>query len=58
MNEKLIGVDIAKKPKLEKLDCYITYCPTCGCIFDNIFSEKKPKVCKNCGQNLDWGDEE
>lgn len=56
--KKIIGVDIAKKTKVEKLECYIVYCPTCGCIFDNIFSEKKTKVCENCGQNLDWSDEE
>ena len=35
------------------------YCPTCGeLLCDDGYKDTDIKYCDQCGQNLDWGDEE
>lgn len=54
-----MGRQIPKKPKLEYIDYLdvdtkITHCPSCG----NSYVDETEKYCSDCGQALDWSDEE
>jgi rRNA maturation endonuclease Nob1 len=46
---------IPKKPKDYPLSD--GQCPTCNAVFDYDWKPKS-KFCQNCGQRLDWGDED
>ena len=52
MSIKALEKQIAKKPKTD--DRYVMYiCPCC-----NDFIKVSHNCCQNCGQKLDWSDEE
>lgn len=50
---------MAKKPKINKVDVDTIYmkCLTCG-LTTVLYNKMQPEHCPNCGQKLDWSEEE
>ena len=51
---------IAKKPYRNHRNCLFWTCPTCNeeMYWDTDYGQQKFKNCSNCGQKLDWGNED
>ena len=54
---KALEKQIPKKPMLLKFDHYDSYFCKCGLGFGNSIMMIRPQYCNNCGQKLDWGNE-
>lgn len=62
--KELVGKTTPMKPFKRKelmVDYIIGTCPACGCGVDNNLiklDDDKITFCENCGQPIDWSDEE
>lgn len=57
---KALEKQIAKKPYRNHRNCLFWTCPTCNeeMYWDTDYGQQKFKNCSNCGQKLDWGNED
>ena len=57
---KALNKQIAKKPYRNHRNCLFWTCPTCNeeMYWDAGYGQQKFKNCSNCGQKLDWGNED
>ena len=54
---KSLEKQVAKKPSKDEFDRYI--CPDCGWIvYTDEYGGRYLTHCENCGQKLDWSDED
>lgn len=58
-----LGKQIPKKPREDKLKIPESYeenyyCPNCGLYLTSEYEENFSDRCDNCGQLIDWSDEE
>ena len=55
MIDKAVDKQIAMKPDYEDNDAE---CPVCGHEFENNYNDWGCAFCQDCGQALDWSDDE
>lgn len=60
MSMQALEKQIPKKPYRNHRNCLFWTCPTCNeeMYWDTDYGQQKFKNCSNCGQKLDWGNED